>query len=132
MDVNTTVAFRIDILLNGTPSGGTFVPAGGSSLAQYAVHGLSGALQSSAGGESMFSFFTNTTGVTQQELTLVRDIGTNILGGGPTTSGVPNTLVPTTALGKYPDGPDVITICATCLSATGNILPRLSWTEAQA
>lgn len=129
MDVNTSVAFRIDIILNGSPSAGTFAPVGGSSLAQYAIHTIS---QTVAGGESMFSFFTNTTGVTQQELTLVRDIGTNILGGGPTTSGVPNSLVPTTALGKYPDGPDVITICATCLSATGNILPRLSWTEAQA
>lgn len=129
MDVNTSVAFRIDIILNGSPSAGTFVPVGGSSLAQYAVHGIT---QTVAGGESMFSFFTNTTGVTQQELTLVRDIGTNILGGGPTTSGVPNSLVPTTALGKFPDGPDVITVCATCLSATGNILPRLSWTEAQA
>ena len=129
MDVNTSVAFRIDIILNGSPSAGTFAQVGGSSLAQYAVHTIS---QTIAGGESMFSFFTNSTGVTQQELTLVRDIGTSILGGGPTTSGVPNTLVPTTALGKYPDGPDVITICATCLSSTGNILPRLSWTEAQA
>lgn len=129
MDVNTSVAFRIDIILNGSPSAGTFAQVGGSSLAQYAVHTIS---QTIAGGESMFSFFTNSTGVTQQDLTLVRDIGTSILGGGPTTSGVPNTLVPTTALGKYPDGPDVITICATCLSATGNILPRLSWTEAQA
>jgi hypothetical protein len=129
MDVNTSVAFRIDIILNGSPSAGTFAQVGGSSLAQYAVHGIT---QTIAGGESMFSFFTNSTGVTQQELTLVRDIGTSILGGGPTTAGVPNTLVPTTALGKYPDGPDIITVCATCLSATGNILPRLSWTEAQA
>jgi hypothetical protein len=129
MDVNTSVAFRIDILLNGAPSGGTFVPAGGSSLAQYAIHTIS---QTIAGGESMFSFFTNGTGVTQQDLSLVRDIGSSILGGGPTTSGVPNANVPTTNLGKYPDGPDVITVCATCLSATGNILPRLSWTEAQA
>lgn len=129
MDVNTSVAFRIDIILNGTPSSGTFVPAGGSSLAQYAIHATS---QTIAGGESMFSFFTNTSGVTQQELGLVRDIGSSILGGGPTTAGVPNALVPTTALGKYPDGPDIITVCATCLSATGTILPRLSWTEAQA
>jgi hypothetical protein len=129
MDVNTSAAFRIDIILNGAPSGGTFNPAGGSSLAQYAIHTVT---QTIAGGESIFSFFTQATGVTQQDLALVRDIGTSILSGGPVTSGVPNLNVPTTQNGKYPDGPDVITVCATCLAASANIQPRLSWTEAQA
>ena len=77
------------------------------------------------GGESVFSFFTQSTGQTQQDMTLVRDLGTSILGGG--MSNFANVL-----LNKYPDGPDMITVCATPLNNTGNINARISWTEAQA
>jgi hypothetical protein len=134
MDVATTGAsYRIDIMLNSIVSGGVYTSAGGSSLAQYAIHTTS---QTIAGGESVFSFFTNTgstSTVTQQDLSLVRDLGTNILGGGVVSSNVPVLTAPTTANGKYPDGPDVITICATAIgSATNTIVPRISWTEAQA
>ena len=76
----------------------------------------------------MFSFFTNAAGTTQQDMSLARDIGTSIITGG-------TTLLANTFLSKYPDGPDMITICATNLSPAGvpaNINARISWTEAQA
>jgi filamentous hemagglutinin family protein len=71
---------------------------------------------------------TNTSGVTQQELVLVRDLGTNILGGGTSLT------CPTGGTGKYPDGPDIVTVCATVISSSGTnaINARISWTEAQA
>jgi hypothetical protein len=118
------MVFLITLRLNGRVSSGTFTSAGGSSLAQVAYH--SGATIS--GGENIFGFYTNTPGVTSQDLTTVRDIGNSILGGG-------NTLTaPTTNANVYPDGPDVITICATNITAvtTNSINARISWTEAQA
>jgi hypothetical protein len=118
------MVFLITLRLNGRVSSGTFTSAGGSSLAQVAYH--SGATIS--GGENIFGFYTNTPGVTAQDLSTVRDIGNSILGGG-------NTLTaPTTNANVFPDGPDVITICATNITAvtTNSINARISWTEAQA
>jgi hypothetical protein len=137
MDVATSgSAFRIDIMFNASVTGGTFNACGGSSLSQYAFHTTA---QQVVGGESIFSFFTNTNAtaatpaVTQQELNLVRDLGMNVLGGGVTSANSPVFTVPSTLFGKYPDGPDMITICATAVtSGTNTILPRISWTEAQA
>jgi hypothetical protein len=122
MDALTTAPYRVDVILNGTPASGFWSSVGGSSLAQYSLHANATPI---VGGENIFSFFTQSAGQTQQEMALVRDLGTNILGGG--VSNLANTL-----LGKYPDGPDIITICATPLSNTGNINSRISWTEAQA
>ena len=122
MDALTTAPYRIDVILNGTPTSGTWTNVGGSSLAQYVLHANATPI---VGGESMFSFFTSTGGQTQQDMSIARDLGTSILGGGTTTA-------INTVLGKYPDGPDVITICATALSPVGNIFSRISWTEAQA
>jgi hypothetical protein len=125
MDVYTTQPYRIDLILNGAVSAGSFIPVGGSSLSQYALHATSTTI---TGGENIFSFFTNTSGVTQQELTLVRDLGTSILGGGTSLT------CPTGNTGKYPDGPDIVTVCATVISSSGtnSINARISWTEAQA
>jgi hypothetical protein len=130
MDAYATAVFRIDVVLNGAPASGTFAPVGGSSLSQYCVHAASTLI---AGGESIFSFFTTTTGITQQDLSLVRDIGTSILGGG-TSLTVPTYVTGSTnANGRYPDGPDIVTICCTAVSsATNSINSRVSWTEAQA
>lgn len=66
--------------------------------------------------------------VTQQDLSLVRDLGTSILGGGTTNT------APTTSANLYPDGPDVVTVRVTNVSSvtTNSIQARLSWTEAQA
>jgi hypothetical protein len=122
MDVLTTSPYRIDVILNGTPTQGSWIPVGGSSLAQYILHANATPI---IGGESMFSFFTSTGGQTQQDMSLVRDIGTSIISGG-------TSLLANTYLNKYPDGPDMITICATALAPNGNINARISWTEAQA
>jgi len=126
MDVYTSgTAFRIEIFLNGRLSGGTFANLGGSSLAQVAYH--TGG-QTLTGGESIFGFFTSNSGAISQDLSIVRDIGNSILGGGTTNT------VPTSALNLYPDGPDVITVCCTNITSvtTNTINSRLSWTEAQA
>jgi hypothetical protein len=119
------MTFLITLRLNGVVSGGTFASAGGSSLAQIAYH-TSG--QTITGGETVYGFFTTTPGVTTGDLTGVRDLGNSALGGGNTLS------VPTTVNNKYPDGPDIITICATNVTGvtTNSINARVSWTEAQA
>jgi hypothetical protein len=121
----TGMTFLITLRLNGRLSGGTFGNAGGSSLSQVAFH-TSG--QTIVGGEDIFGFFTTTPGVTSEELSLVRDLGNSILGGGTSLS------VPNTAMNVFPDGPDMITICATNVTAvtTNSINARISWTEAQA
>ena len=124
MDALTTAPYRVDVILNGTPTSGFWQNVGGSSLAQYCLHANATPI---VGGENIFSFFTQNSGQTQQEMTIVRDLGTSILGGG--LSDMANTY-----LNKYPDGPDMITICATLLQrqALANINSRISWTEAQA
>jgi hypothetical protein len=122
----TAMAFRIEIILNGRVSAGTFASVGGSSLAQIAYHTGSTTV---TGGETIFSFFVSAGGsVTSQDLNLVRDLGNSILGGGTSLT------VPTTVAGVYPDGPDLITITATNVTAvtTNSINARISWTEAQA
>jgi len=133
MDVVTTgtaAIFRVELILNGRIGGsgaGAFAAAGGSSLAQVATHSTTGATVVT-GGESILSFFAYTPGVVQQELNLVRDLGNSILGGGITTT------VPTSSVNLYPDGPDVVTVKVTNVSAvtTNSISTRVSWTEAQA
>ena len=122
----SNVAFRIEIVLNGRVSAGTFAAVGGSSLAQIAYHTGTTTV---TGGETIFSFFVSAAGsVTSQDLNLVRDLGNSILGGGTSLT------VPTTVAGVYPDGPDTITITATNVTAvtTNSINARISWTEAQA
>lgn len=124
MDALTTAPYRVDVILNGTPASGFWQNVGGSSLAQYSLHANATPI---VGGENIFSFFTQNAGQTQQEMTIVRDLGTSILGGGLTN-------LANTYLNKYPDGPDMITLCATLLQkgASSNINARISWTEAQA
>jgi len=90
-----------------------------SSLAQIADY--AGTSVSVTGGEVTAGFFVN--GTTSADLTKVRDLGNCILGGGGANA---NTQI-------YPDGPDVLTIVVSNLSATStNVLGRISWTEAQA
>jgi hypothetical protein len=123
----TNAVFLVTLRLNGRVNGGTFQSIGGSSLAQVAYHGT-GQGTIITGGENVFGFYTNTPGVTAQDLSVVRDIGNSILGGGTSNS------CPTNALNLYPDGPDILTICATNITtvATNSINARISWTEAQA
>lgn len=118
-------AFRIDFLLNPYMSAtANWTAVGGSSLAQYA---LFAGTETITGGESIYSFFTNASGTTNQDLTQMRDLGTSILGGGTVST------TPTSNNQKYPDGPDILVFCATPLSGTTSAInARISWTEAQA
>jgi hypothetical protein len=114
---------RIDLILNGRPASGTFQNVGGSSLAQVAYHAGNTAI---VGGESIFSFFVTPNSAWTEDLSPVRDIGQSIYGGGTTNT------VSTTPAGLYPDGPDVITICANVFTSTSAVQTRVSWQEAQA
>ena len=136
LGVVTSGPVLINLILNGYVSGGTWTNfttptsagslAYSSSLAQIAVNSLNtGTL---VGGESVAAAFTNTNGQTTLDLLQVRDLGNSILGGGTTNT------VPTSYAGVYPDGPDILYVCATNVvtAATPTILARLSWKEAQA
>jgi hypothetical protein len=129
MDAFTTgsnMSFLVTLRLNGFFTAGlpVFQAAGGSSLAQYAIHTSTERI---SGGEPIFGFWTNTPGVTSQDLSLVRDLGNSILGGGTSN------FVSTTGTNRYPDGPDILTIVAQPFGPGGNqINARISWTEAQA
>jgi hypothetical protein len=134
IDVLTNGSFLVTLVLNGNVSANTGslgswqrVTAGTSSLAQIADH--TGNCQIN-GGENMFGFYAvNSAGSTNysvisQDLTKIRDLGTSILSGGYTAA---------VGFNVYPDGPDLVTICAQNIGLTiANIQTRLSWTEAQA
>jgi len=120
---STTAGVKVEIFLNSRVSAGTFVPVGGSSLAQYALHPNTATI---TGGECIYTFFAAAGGVSTQDLSRVRDIGNSILGGGNTNT------VPTTPNNIYPDGPDILTVCVTPLASSAAVAARLNWTEAQA
>ena len=119
----STATVRVEVVLNGRVSTGTFAAVGGSSLAQYATHATGATIQ---GGESIFTFFAPAGGISTQSLDAVRDIGTSILGGGFSNN------VPNTPTNVYPDGPDILTLCVTPLAGNAFVAARMSWTEAQA
>ena len=136
LGVVTSGTTLITLVLNGYVSGGTWgawtspvsqgVDAVISSLAQVSVNTLTtGTLK---GGESVAAFYTNTSGQTVLDLSQVRDIGNSILGGGTSSN------VSTSPANVYPDGPDVLYVCATNVvsAATPSVYTRLSWKEAQA
>lgn len=128
VDLFANGSVLVSLILNGVVTPGTpnWTSVGGSSLAQYINHS---AATTVTGGETIFGFYLNTVGgpafqTTQQDLTLVRDLGTSILSGG--NSNLSNVNI-------YPDGPDMVTLVAQNIGAiTANINARMSWTEAQA
>ena len=130
LDITTKTSganLLITAVLNGIPSSATTytnairgrLDANNSSLAQVADY--AGGTTQIYGGETTGGFFVATTG--SIDLSLVRDLGNSILGGGAAT---PDTQI-------YPDGPDTLTIvCTNVGSAAADVLARLSWSEAQA
>ena len=126
----------VNLILNGFSATGTYsgnfvspVARGAgaitSSLAQVAQNTLN--TVTVQGGESVAAAFTNTNGQTTLDLSQVRDLGNSILGGGTTNT------VPTSPTGVYPDGPDILYVCVTPLTARATtVYARLSWKEAQA
>jgi len=119
----TGAGVKVEIWLNARVNSGTWLPIGGSSLAQFATHGASGTI---SGGESIFTFFAPAAGVSSQDISRIRDIGNSILGGGTTST------ISSTSTNMYPDGPDVLTLAVTPLTSNAATVIRLSWTEAQA
>ena len=134
LGVFTSGPVLINLILNGYTSGGSWTTftsptatgtgAVTSSLAQVAYNTSNAAVL--IGGESVAAAYTNTNGQTTLDLSTVRDLGNSILGGGTTNN------VPTTQSGFYPDGPDILYVCATSVTGTPTIVTRLSWKEAQA
>ena len=129
IDLFANGSVLVSIILNGSVSPGTpnWTSVGGSSLAQYINHTPGTTV---TGGEVIYGFYLNTTGVatqfntTQQDLNLVRDLGTSILSGGSST--LSNVDI-------FPNGPDMVTIIAQNIGpVVANINSRMSWTEAQA
>jgi hypothetical protein len=130
LDITTSTAsaqLLVTAVLNGIPSTATTytnavrdsLAANNSSLAQIADY-AAGSTRI-YGGETTGGFFVATTG--SIDLSLVRDLGNSILGGGAATAD----------LNAYPDGPDTLTIVVTNLGgAPISALGRLSWSEAQA
>jgi hypothetical protein len=129
LDIYTNGAVLVTLVLNGKPStNNTWLGQGGSSLAQYYIYGSAATV---VGGEVIGGFYVNPPGTigstaytaTSIDLAMVRDMGNSITGGGAAG----------TQTQYYPDGPDVLTIMVTNLTATAsNVYGRLSWTEAQA
>lgn len=135
LGIYATGPLLVNLVLNGYVSGAfssSFQPpatsgtgAVTSSLAQVATN-ITNTL-AVIGGESVAAAFTNTNGQTTLDLSQVRDLGNSILGGGGTVA------VPTSQANFYPDGPDILYVCVTPLTATAiDVFARLSWKEAQA
>jgi len=135
LGIYATGPLLVNLVLNGYVSGAF------SSAFQSPLTSGSGAITSSlaqvatnitnsiavVGGESVAAAFTNTNGQTTLDLSQVRDLGNSILGGGGTTA------VPTSQANFYPDGPDILYVCVTPLTATAiDVFARLNWKEAQA
>jgi hypothetical protein len=135
LGIYATGPLLVNLVLNGittgTFSGGFVSPtttatgAFTSSLSQVAANTTNSVTV--IGGESVAAAFTNTNGQTTLDLTGVRDLGNSILGGGTSNT------IPTTQAGFYPDGPDILYVCVTPLTATAiTVNARLSWKEALA
>ena len=128
VSARATGNFLVRAVLNGTPAAGIqqWTDAIGgvgaqsnSSLAQIAD--FSARDIPIFGGEVVAGYYVAGTGTL--DLSLVRELGNSILGGG---SSKINEQI-------YPDGPDVLTIIVTNVGASSaQILGRISWTEAQA
>jgi hypothetical protein len=132
-----TTGYLVNLILNGYVTGtfsgnsGNFVSPTStqspttSSLAQVNFNTTSSVTIS--GGESVAGAYTPVSGPLSIDLSRVRDLGNSILGGGTSNT------IPTSQLGVYPDGPDILYVVAVPLSATSaTIQARISWKEAQA
>ena len=127
VDISSNGKFFVELVLNPIPSiQGTWVPVGGTSLAQYAIMNVATEF---TGGEVIFGFYSD-NGVNSYDLADVKEISNSILGGGTSTYDVSTTPNPT---GIFPDGPEVLAIRATNITnQTRGIDARFSWKEAQA
>lgn len=129
VDLLTTNDTECRVYLNAYLDNQSWTAASVPSLSQLITHNKNDGIQ---GGVNIFSFrvaggSTDSTGkrsssVTSQDLTLIGSVQNSILGGN----------------NVYPDGPDILTVCAVCLDSAGVsattpyiVSARLTWTEAQ-
>ena len=134
MGVSVSHDSRITVVLNGALSNLNHLNVGSPSLSQYTAHESGDTIQ---GGTTIYQFRASggPIGIGTQggeirsvasetfDLSRLTDLGNSILGGD----------------GVFPNGPDVITICASALdtasingSSPYQISSRISWSESQA
>ena len=134
--VVTNTTYLVQLILNGVPSAafsgtsGNFVsPTQGtntSSISQIGTNTTATTLIT--GGESIAAFYSNGAGQTTYDLSGISPFGNAALGGGNSNA------VPTSQANQYPDGPDVLYVVASTLTAgaSNTIVARLNWAESQA
>jgi hypothetical protein len=136
IDLAANGLFLISFILNPQfiSSQTAWTNVGGSSLVQF-INFSAGITVT--GGETIYAFYTNPSGganvtVTQQDLTILRDLGNSVLGGG--TDANFNGTSSTPFKNIYPDGPDVLVVYARNIDAATpkTVQARISWSEAQA
>jgi len=120
----TSYALSISIKINSESTLFTttsnWVSVGNGSISQYLDHSVKGTTPAPTAGDNMYSFYADDgngrAAITNQDISIIRDLGNSILGGN----------------NGYPDGPDLLVVFATNLSVnTATVKARISWTEAQ-
>jgi hypothetical protein len=134
--VVTNTTYLVQLILNGVPSAafsgtsGNFVsPTQGTNTSSISQIGTNTtATTTITGGESIAAFYSNGAGQTTYDLSGISPFGNAALGGGNSNA------VPTSQANQYPDGPDVLYVVASTLTAgaSNTIVARLNWAESQA
>ena len=121
---------RISVILNGALSNIGYENVGSPSLSQYVAHASGDTIQEGttiyqfrASGGAIGANGERTVSSQTFDLTRLIDLGNSVLGGD----------------GVFPNGPDIVTICASALDTTTvngtapfQVSSRISWSESQA
>ena len=121
---------RISVILNGALSNIAYENVGSPSLSQYVAHASGDTIQEGttiyqfrASGGAIGANGERTVSSQTFDLTRLIDMGNSVLGGD----------------GVFPNGPDIVTICASALDTTTvngtapfQVSSRISWSESQA
>jgi hypothetical protein len=121
---------RISVILNGALSNIAYENVGSPSLSQYVAHASGDTIQDGttiyqfrASGGAIGANGERTVATQAFDLSRLIDMGNSVLGGD----------------GVFPNGPDIITICASALDTTTvnstapfQVSSRISWSESQA
>ena len=130
MGISVSHDARISVILNGALSNIEYDNVGSPSLSQYVSHDYGDTIQDGttiyqfrASGGSIGSNGERTVATQDFDLSRLIDMGNSVLGGD----------------GVFPNGPDIVTICATVLdtstvssTAPFQVSSRISWSESQA
>ncbi len=124
VQIVTRQAANITVKINGESplwaQSSKWLPAGNGSIAQYMDHATN--VGSISGGVTVLGFLAGEQDigrnqVTDQEISIIRNLGNSILGGNK----------------AFPDGPDILTVYVRPFanSPTNRTLAKISWLEAQ-